>query len=304
MLGLCLVALFTIGAAAAVPALASKENEKRLEKLYSVYKNCPINNPVVNECIFAQTAGGKNGGQYTVGSITVPLSKSIVLQGGVKFNEETGEEVFIAPETGGALEAPPLKVPGGLAHRVTPQPFWPTALKESYESAKANQELTATETLELAGEPGISRTNLLEESGTAFYLPMKVHVNSPWLTTLGGNTCYVGSNEHPIIVKLTTGQSTGPFPYEFNTGHGSVGNIEFFDEFADIVLANSTLVDDEYAVSTGAEGCGGEFASYIDPAISAAAGVPAPSGANNVVLKGTLNDTEATRLIERREKGE
>ena len=313
ILGLCLVAVFAMGATTAGSAMAEKAlSPKQLGKLYSSFKQCPVEELKTEQCIAAETSGGKNGGEYTVGSITIPLSKKILLQGGEKevyhgeVTEEEAESIYGYPLENGAgiwyeakngetLVSPPLKVPGGLANRIAPQPYWPAGLAESFESAKKNHELSATETLQLAGRPWISRTNLLEENHTAFHLPMKVVVNSPWLTTLGGGTCQIGSTEHPISVELTSGESTGPFPYEYNTSHGAKGELYFSDNFNEVKIINSTLVDNTYAVTTGAEGCGGSYESYVDNAIDRAAGVPSPAGANNVILKGTLYDGNAGR---------
>ena len=242
----------------------------------------------------AQTAGGKTGGQFTVGSITIPLSKKITLQGGQTqegydfYGEGKLPEQFAEPENSAeTLLAAPLKVPGGFVNRIAPQPYWPAALEESFENAKKNHELSATETLELAGTPEVAPDNLINEEYTAFELPMKVRVTSPWLTTLGGGPCDVGSDEHPIIVDLTSGTSTGPSPYEYNTSHGAVGKIHFKDELNYVELKGSTLVNNTYAVTTGAEGCGGEFEPYVDRAVSTAAGVPDASGQNSVILTGT-----------------
>lgn len=298
-LGLCLIAAFAVSAMAAVPALAK---EWSLNKIYSPFKACPFNNPEVSICVHAETYGGKTGGQFTVGSITIPLSKKITLQGGMTEAGYTGEtplEGFFEPENGeGTLLSAPLKVPGGFAHRISPQPYWPTALRESYEAAKKNKELTATETLELAGTPEISPGNLLSAEGTAFELPMKVRVSSPWLTTLGGSTCYVGSNAHPIVVDLTSGVSTGPFPYEYNTSQGAVGELAFRDNFNYVEISHDTLVNNTYEVTTGAEGCGGEFESYVNRAVSTAAGVPDAAGANTVILTGVQKVSVAERTKE------
>jgi hypothetical protein len=340
MLGLCLIALFAIGGVvAAVPAMAlteETENEppqKRLKKDFSVFNHCPVaSEPAhIGTCIFAETAGGKEGGEYTVGSITVPINKTIILQGGEKevaslksrqeaeedypgephpgfsstgeYFRDEGVGIWHGPTDGSeTLEAPPLKVPGGFANRISPQPYWPQALTEKFEAAKKNKELTATETVELAGRPWISRSNLIleapeseneESPGTAYHLPMKITVNSPFLADLDSGPCHVGSSEHPVIVELTSGTSTGPFPYEYNTSHGGVP-VFFIADYANYVkVPNSTLVNNTFAVTTGAEGCGGEYESYVDRAISKAAGVPSPAGANSVILKGTLQNSNS-----------
>ena len=317
ILGLCLVAAFAMSALAATSAGAERPlSEAALAKLYKPLSQCPTGAKdseglEPGTCVFAETLGGKNGGEYTVGSITIPLSKKIILQGGeneaygIRHHEEEGRGEWFGASNGETLVSPPLAVPGGLVNRIKPQPYWPTALKESYETARKNKELTATETLQLAGTPWVNRANLLEmqhkegEPGLiAFHLPMKVVVNSPWLTTLGGGTCHIGSTEHPIVVELTSGQSTGPFPYEYNTSHGlnyEARGVTFKDSFNIVEVPGSTLVNNTYAVETGAEGCGGSYESLVDHAISTAAGIPAPSGANSVILRGNLLNGNAER---------
>jgi hypothetical protein len=296
IVGTCVGAALAMSAVGVTPALAG------VKGIYEPFHACPFNNPEVSICVHAETAGGKEGGQFTVGSITIPLSKKITLQGGLTEAGYTGEtelEGFFGPENGEeTLAAPALKVPGGFVNRIAPQPWWPTALTESFESAKKNHELSATETLELAGTPELDPGHLLAAEGTAFELPMKVRVSSPWLTTLGGGTCHVGSNENPILVDLTSGASTGPFPYEYNTSQGKVGEIAFKDEFNYAEITHSTLVNSTYSVTTGAEGCGGEFESVVDHAISTAAGVPDASGQNTVILTGTQKVSVAERVKE------
>jgi hypothetical protein len=303
ILGLCLVAAFTMSAVAlsvASPALA-ENTRKEKENFYNRFTECPIElGEAVTECIVAQTRGGKEGGEYTVGPITIQLTKKITLQGGINGSEVVGAKI---PANG--LVSPPLTVPGGFAKRISPQSYWPAPLKESFINAKKNHELGATETLELAG-PGskIFRENLLEENGTAFELLMKVKVSSPWLTSLGGGECHIGSAEHPIVVDLTSGESTGPFPYEYATSHGrAIGpkGAEFVGGASGLIIYESILVNNTYAVTTGVEGCGGAYEKYVDGAINAAAGVPSPSGANSVILTGTLYDVNVEGL-ERFEK--
>ena len=129
ILVLCLVAAFAMSGTTLVvasPALAGgkcnqeckekKEKEKQEAKekqekekeeaelpgIYAVFSACPLNNPEVTFCIDAQTSGGKTGGQFTVGSITIPLSKPITLQGGMTstgYHNEPELSGFIEPES-------------------------------------------------------------------------------------------------------------------------------------------------------------------------------------------------------------
>ena len=91
MLGLCLVALLVMSAAAAGQALAGEYTGE-----WAVFNDCPINNPEIKQalqeesegaevgvvCFSGRTAGGKHGGHFTVGKVTTPLNLPITLQGG------------------------------------------------------------------------------------------------------------------------------------------------------------------------------------------------------------------------------
>ena len=70
------------------------------------------------------------------------------------------------------------------------------------------------------------------------------------------------------------------------------------DDFNYAELQGSTLVNNTYAVTTGAEGCGGAFESYVDHAVSTAAGVPDASGQNSVILTGTQRVGAAEKVVE------
>ena len=116
--------------------------------------------------------------------------------------------------------------------------------------------------------------SLLEEEGTAFGFPVKVHLESPFL----GSECYVGSNSEPIDVPFTTGVS----------GHiqGKNGSTLYGTNEGDIItIATSTLVSEAFA-EPEAKNCG--VAGGADAAVNAALGLPAPVGANKSVINGTL----------------
>ena len=256
MLGLRVVAVFAMSAAAltlASPALAAHsscngdgECEKELEKgekeeakgkisvrTLDQYKYCPYEEARIEACIAGITSGGTSGGFFQLGTVEVPLSKPVVLQGGVVNNEELGEEEFFSAANGGeTLESPELPVRKGL-RLITPEieqrASWPQALKESFKEALANHETSMKVKIEVAGtslygKPGaISTEHLLARSGPAFELPLKTRVISPWLERLGGGPCTIGNEEHPIWQYLTTEGAGATGRLEFGLGYGVVG---------------------------------------------------------------------------------
>lgn len=332
ILGLCLVAAFAMSAVAAVPALAKKAHVPgTLEGEWAVYKDCPLNNPEFTNpatefdgktlfeptgfCIQAHTAGGKEGGHFTVGAVTVPLSKPVTLQGGVIFynGPESAEGHFFAAEGGETLASPELTVPKGI-NLITPAiqaaAGWPRALEESFDYAKLHKETALKAKISVAGgnllyeeTDALSTQNLIEERGSAFTLPLKVTLSGPWLQTLGGGPCTVGSETHPVVQHLTSGTSEAPFPFEGNTAKGEVTGLTANPAFSNITL-HSKLVDSTWPVETEAEGCGGAFESYVDVALNKVLEIPAPAGKSTTVLTGTLHSGNGGVVKSESETGE
>jgi hypothetical protein len=269
-------AALAVAIACAAPALAKEPTGD-----FAVFKQCPVSNPSVNLCFFAQSSGG----EFHVGTTTVPINKTITLQGGSIVNEETGAETFVAASNGETLSKTPLAVPGGLLGIIAPT-GWPQWLQNIFNEFINNGITGVTATTELVGNPGISRSNLLAAEGTALELPVRVKLGNTFL----GNSCYIGSAAHPIVQHLTTGTTSPPPP---NTAiSGSVGELEFKDEFQLVIIKNNSLVDNAYA-APAAEGCGGIFSFLIDPAVDAKLGLPSPAGHNTTRLNGTLQNATA-----------
>jgi len=299
MLGLCLVAVFAMSAVAAASASAVIKNPT---KSITIFKNCPVKateaqgEPIHSLiCVFAATEAAPEGGHFTVGTITVPLEKQIVLQYGIAFTgtEFFEHERFVPPQNGvEAITPTPEKVPGEpIAHlnqREQAELKWPEALSAKYLAAqKARSVKTVYETIELAGIPATSRTNIIFESGVGVEAPVKIKAENKWLSELG-DTCYIGSNEGtipgPIVQHLTTGPSTSPLTGE--TIHGSAGELSIVRQGSELWLTHSNLVDNTYPVP-GAS-CKGPYAKQIDAMIDKYFGIPAVAGASVTELKGTL----------------
>ena len=244
---------------AAAPALATPTGE------YAPFAQCPLGTPGLSACLHATT----DGGEFTVGSRTVPLKHTITLQGGIAINETTGAETFVGAANGETLSKTPQTVPGGLLG-----------------IEGLGGEVTAT--TELAGPAssiGINTENLFDEEGIALSLPIKVKLGNPIL----GNSCYVGSNRHPIILELTTGTTSPPKPNK--PIKGAKGELVVTGEGGIINLVNGSLVNNSFA-APGVEGCGGIFLSWLfDPIVDLDLGVPAAAGHNTAILNGTQQIT-------------
>jgi hypothetical protein len=302
MLGLCMVALLVLSAVASSSAMAKKSGYSA--ETWEQYKSCPYTNTKVEICFAGITSGGKEGGFFKLGRVNVPLNKPITLQGGAYSCEdeepvaEACEELpyygdYVVPATNGGqtLESPELKVEKGLK-LVTPQveeiAEWPQALKESFKEAKKNKELNLNVKIEVAGNSlfenpaALSAEALLLEHYPAFELPLKVRMINPWLEKLGGGPCTVGNDAHPVMQYLTS------------EGVGSAGSFTAGDNFTNVALADSTLVDLGWQVEASAEasGCGGSYEGYVDSAINHVLELPGRQGVT--ILSGSLYTSNRT----------
>jgi hypothetical protein len=266
----------------ASPALASSHHPTGE---WAPYADCPLSTPGVAACVLAETTSG----EFTVGKRTVPINKTITLQGGIKFNEKEEEE-FVGTESGDGetLSKTALYVPGGLLDIVAPEKL-NKEQKEKFEKI-VNEGITGvTETTELAApasDIGIDTENLIGETGTALSLPAKIKLGNVFL----GNECYVGSNSAPIELPFTTGTTSPPAPNK--PIKGAAGTLTFSGEFTIITLSGGKLVNNSFAAPE-AKGCGGAFSSIVDPAVDAELGLPSAAGHNTAILEGKLSTASA-----------
>jgi hypothetical protein len=272
-----MMSLTALGAAS--PALATTHHPTGE---FAPFADCPLSNAEVNGCVFAET----NGGKFTVGKRTVPINKTIVLQGGFVV-EETGLK-FVGAEDGNTLSKVALAVPGGLLDILAPG-YLNKKQKQEFEEAINKGPTGVTATTELAapaGDIGLSTENLLARTGTALSLPVKIKLGNVFL----GNNCYVGSNAAPIVINFTTGKTEPPKPNE--PIEGAVGTFESNESLTRITLKGGKLVNNSFA-APGAEGCGAPFSSLIDEAVDAELGLPATAGHNTAILEGNLSTAAA-----------
>jgi hypothetical protein len=248
--------------------------------VFEQFNDCPSTESGVVKCIRSVT----NGGSIVLGNKTTPIVNPVTLQGGsFEANEETNIAKFAGAVGGETLSKTPQPVPGGLAGIVPPESA-PLLVKLAIAFFFENSLTGVNATLELArpaSEIQISNYNLLIEEGVALKLPVKVHLENPFL----GSSCYVGSSSNPIIWNLTTGTTSPPKPNE--PIKGKAGFAEFLEKDELIELTDNELVDNAWAAPE-ATGCGGALSLLVDPVIDLAVGLPAASGTNSAILQNTI----------------
>ena len=265
---------------------------------FAVFKQCPRFTTGVGVCLYSKVTGGK----VTLNKQTVPINEdgkhAIILQGGIKINEETEQETFVGALNGETLSKTPQNVPGGLTGLVNCTEIKGSGLLEilAREACKAvfeNKTTGVTATTELAkpaSEITISKRNLILEEGTALGLPVKVHLENTFL----GSECYIGSSSSPLQLNLTTG-ATHPNPPNTSI-HGAIGEISIKDEFEFVEIPKNVLVNNEFS-APGATGCGGIFAILIDPIINSKIGLPSANGKNTVIQNADLDEATTIGVI-------
>jgi len=276
----------TLCAALAVVALGALSlasgASAKLTGEFKKFEQCPYTNPVVIRCLYSVTESG----EVVLGSKKVPIVNPQVLQGG--FDEEGPEHFskFYGAKNGVTLSKASQPVPGGLAGIVNCKAISNFFLRVSCELTFENGVTGLNSTLELArpaSEIRISEAHLGEEIGVALKMPVKVHLENPFL----GSECYVGSSSSPIIWELTSGKTSPPPP---NTSiRGTTGELELLEEGSILRLTGAKLVDNAWS-APGATGCGGFLVELIlDPIINSASGLPSAAGRNTAILGNTIN---------------
>jgi hypothetical protein len=271
MLAVALASLGLVGSAQA-----------KLVEPFTKFQYCPWKNAEVARCVYALTEGG----EVKLGNKTVPIEKPVLLQGGISEpNETTKFSKFFEPTNKITLSKAAQNVPGGLAG-IVPEASSPPLVKALIKFFFENKITGLTSTLELAkpaSEIEMSEYNLARREGVALKLPVKVHLENPFL----GKSCYVGSSSSPIWWELTTYKTSPPAP---NTSiEGASGTIEFIEEGLILRLNGNKLVDNAWS-APGASGCGGILGFLVNPIINSQLG-STTAGHNTAILKNTIDIT-------------
>jgi hypothetical protein len=249
---------------------------------FAKFNYCPSTKAEVFKCLYSVTTGGK----IILGKKETPVTNPVTLQGG--YSSTNREKKFISKfyeaTNGVTLSKTKETVPGGLLGIVPPESS--PALVKLLSKWFFENKITGVEaTLELAkpaSEIEISEFNLLAEEKVALKLPVKVHLENPFL----GSSCYVGSSSSPLIWNLTTGETTPPAGVTPLVGTSGSAEIKEEEEIAQ--LTGTELVENDWSAPE-ASGCGGVLSFLVDPVINAELGLPAAAGVNSVVLKDTID---------------
>jgi len=284
---LLLSALVVLGLATSAQA--------KLTGNYAKFAQCPFANEEVRKCLFAVTESG----EVVLGSKKVPIVNPVTLQGGygpiIETRNEEEEEFaqFYAASNGVTLSKTPQPVPGGLGGIINCKEISEPFVRFSCELTFENGVTGLNSTLELAKPASairISENDLAGEIGIALEMPVKFHLENPFL----GSNCYVGSSSSPIIWKLTTGTTSPPAPNKPISG--TAGIAEFFEGGSILTLKGTRLVDNAWS-APGATGCGGFLVELLlDPIINSNAGLPAAAGKNTAILNNTINVASAVEV--------
>jgi len=274
-LAVLVAALSTLGLAGSASAKLTGE--------FTKFQYCPYTTPTVERCMNALTTGG----EVVLGNKKVPIEKEVTLQGGYTEPAEEGPEAgfakFFAATNGITLSKAPQNVPGGLAG-IVPDEKSPFLVKVLIKFFFENSLTGVSSTLELA-KPAtdirVSENHLAEALGVALKLPVKIHLENPFL----GKSCYVGSSTSPINFELTSGTTSPPGPNKPITG--SVGEVEFLEGARILRLKNAEIVDNAWS-APAASGCGGIISFLVNPIINGQIGLPAAAGKNTAILKNTI----------------
>jgi hypothetical protein len=243
--------------------------------IYSDFGACPLaTHPELASCLYSTSTGGS----FKLGNATVPINKTIVLQGGVNQDPVTGATSFVDATGGNSLPPVALDVPGGLSGLISSSQLSGAALFLYQHTIATANDISAT--AEQVGPIGFDFDNYFNGSGVAIKLPIRVHLQNPFL----GSSCYVGSAAHPITLNLTSGTTSPPAP---NTPiSGSPGTFYFQDNGNLVIAQGNKLVDNAFSVP-GASGCGGIFSLLIDPLVNLKEGFPSAAGKNSATLTGS-----------------
>jgi len=282
--------------ASASPAMAEPKG------IFKIFNQCPTEIKGVELCSYGKTTSG----EFTIGTSKVSINMPVIQQGGLipAGNPEFPETEFFAvpAKNGESLSKTELNVPGGLLGikceeikgEGLAEKFFRALCKKTFEEG-ATQVTATTELVANATNPVLlNEFKLVRQTGTALTLPLRVHLKNPLL----GNSCYIGSEAHPLELHLTTGETKPPAGVK--PLKGALGEIEVPEEkeLAFIRIVKNSLVDNTFA-SPGTEGCGEFFfvKGFLDGLVNGKLKIPNNAGENAAVLNGELNTASTGNVI-------
>jgi hypothetical protein len=247
------------------PIITTEEKEE-----FKIFENCP--KAVALACVWSQTSSG----EFVIGTKTVPISKPILLQGGV-----AGKYMFLPVPLiaelppGETMQKVPEEDPGGL-----------TGIEGLGGPVTATAEIAGPVSSVLVNSWGLAT-----QSEPAVTLPLKVHLSNEFL----GEECYIGSEAEPILLHLTTGTTDPPEGVEPLKGSHEIPNE---DNAGMAYVKKVVLVDNAFSVP-GATGCGNALdSSVVDQLVDSEVGLPSAAGKNKVIMNGEVKLARVTKIEE------
>ena len=233
---------------------------------FAIFKQCPRFTGGVNHCLYSTIKSG----EVTIGKTSVPITNPITLQGGYDRTEGPITYTFVGAINGETLSKSPQKVPGGLLDLVKCNEISnfleKIACELVFENGTDGCQCHRPNSRSRPAKSGSTPTTSLNEEGVALSLPVKVHLENPFL----GSECYVGSSSSPVTLNLTTGTTSPPQPNKPISG--KLGELRIQRRMRiHRKLPKASLVDNSFSVPA-ANGCGGIFSFLIDPIVDCETG--------------------------------
>jgi hypothetical protein len=258
---------------------------------YAIFQHCPYqSNPNVTACIVATI----NSGSFKMGNASVPINKQVILQGGT--NNLIGLSEFYPPTDVPTMSPTALDVPGGLLGLMDPDPSWPGPLVRIFWNiVNSINDVSATAEVVGPAQANLGNASFPPTSGdaTVIQLPIRVHLQNPFL----GNTCYIGSAAHPVVLNVVANTTNPPPPNKPISGVPAPLTAMTTTNPDGVILfaENGTLVDNSFAVPA-ATGCGNTLLpipiitpilqDIITAAVNLKEGLPSAAGRNTVIMTG------------------
>jgi len=272
---------------------------------YAMFKYCPYTHPDVADggsCVVNTTRSG----MFKIGTTTLPIDQPIVLQGGIKWLSDSPLYAAIGAPT---LAAAPAQVPGGLLGIMNPAPNWPGPLWTVFWAIVAVTN-GVTATMEPVDTVQTNFINALYPptdgtDPTAARLAVRVRLQNPFL----GDSCYIGSAQNPIVIKLQTGTTSPPAPNQPISGNPGETYTVWTDEpnfIGYIQNDGATMVDNSFAVPA-ASGCGNialglpilteVLDALVSGAVNLKVGLPSAAGKNTAILTGDTSIASSAYVL-------
>ena len=241
---------------------------------WAPFTRCPVDDPAMlavdgrmatSWCVAADSPGGS----IKLGNTSAATGETSVQFGLIG---SAGTFTLVSPP-GGAIVAAPVDVPGGLLGLMCPSGDPIVASVCNLITDSALNRVTAS--VQAAGSPSDFRFDAIITGAPILALPIKIQLQNPLL----GSTCYIGSDADPVVLhpRVTSfaGVKTRGENFDANGTPDPRGPLVLGQ------VSGLTEGDSSFAVPA-ASGCG--LAGALDGAINSRAGLPSPSGNNNVAL--------------------